>query len=240
MLAGAVVCIHKLRPLATQREGTSASRPIGGTVLAGARLALRSPYLLGICGLIVLYSTLGTLIYFHQAYVIDANFSDPDQQTAVFAGLDLTVNFLTFVGQFFVVSRLVARVGIGWTLALVPFGLAAGLAGLAIAPIFVTLAVVQILRRSGEYAIMKPARDMLYSVVDRETQYKAKNFIDTAVYRGGDLVGGWTHAGLTAVGLSLSTIVALAAPVALFWGWLGLGLGERYRILEARRRASPD
>lgn len=237
-LLGSVVAIHRLRPWATRREGLDAGRPIGGTVLAGARLALTSPYLLGICGLIVLYTFLSTLIYFHQAYVVDAAFSDPDQRTAVFAGLDLAVNVLTFCGQFFVVSRLVDRVGIGWTLALIPFGLAAGLAGLALAPVFATLAVVQILRRSGEYAIMKPARDMLYSVVDRETKYKAKNFIDTAVYRGGDVGAGWVHAGLTAVGLSLSAIAALAVPVALVWGWLGLRVGRRYRDYEVAQAGS--
>jgi len=233
LLLGSVFAIHRLRPWAIQSGGVDSGRPIGGTVLAGARLALTSPYLLGICSLLVLYTFLSTLVYFHQAYVIDAAFSDPDQQTAVFAGLDLAVNVLTFLGQFFVVSRLVGKLGIGWTLALVPFGLAAGLAGLALAPLFATLAVVQVLRRSGEYAIMKPARDMLYSVVDRETKYKAKNFIDTAVYRGGDVGASWVHAGLTAAGLSLSAIAALAAPVALFWGFLGLRLGRRYRELES-------
>jgi AAA family ATP:ADP antiporter len=83
---------------------------------------------------------------------------------------------------------------------------------------------------------MKPARDMLYSVVDRETKYKAKNFIDTAVYRGGDLVASWAHAGLTAAGLSLAAIAALAAPLAIVWGWLGLRLGSRYRDLDEARK----
>jgi AAA family ATP:ADP antiporter len=147
---------------------------------------------------------------------------------------------LTFCGQFFVVSRLVNRVGVGWTLALIPFGLAAGLAALALAPIFATLAVVQVLRRSGEYAIMKPARDMLYSVVDRETKYKAKNFIDTAVYRGGDVSASWIHAGLTAAGLSLASIAALAAPVAILWGWLGLRVGRTYKALDAAQAALPE
>jgi AAA family ATP:ADP antiporter len=233
MIFGAVLAIHRLRPLAGSGRGSEPGRPIGGSVLAGARLALISPYLLGICLLLLIYTLLADLVYFHQAYVVEASFSDPDRRTAVFAGLDLAVNVLTFGGQFFAVSRLVGKLGIGWTLALVPFGLALGLGGLALAPIFATLAVVQILRRSGEYAIMKPARDMLYSVVDRETKYKAKNFIDTAVYRGGDFAGSWAHAGLTAAGLSLSAIALLGIPLALAWGWLGLRLGRRYVALEA-------
>ena len=245
IMLGAVFCLHKLRPWAVRDPAAATGRPIGGTILAGARLAFRSPYMLGICGLILLYTTLSSLLYFHQAYVVEATFSDPDQRTAVFAALDTAVNVLTFLGQFFVVSRLVEKFGIGWTLALIPFALAFGFVALAFSPAFAMLAIIQILRRAGEYSIMKPARDMLYSVVDRETKYKAKNFIDTAVYRGGDLVSGWAHTGLTAIGTSLSGIALLAAPFALFWGWLGLRLGRRYVELEggpqgdARKAADP-
>jgi AAA family ATP:ADP antiporter len=237
LLGIAVFCIHRLgawqaaagqgNPAATQNAAA-----IGGQVLAGVQLALRSPYLLGICLLMLLFTTLATFLYFQQAQIVRDSFSDPAQRTAVFAAMDLAVNILTLLFQVLLTGRLVQWLGLGWTLALVPLLLAAGFLALGLAPVLAVLVVVQVLRRAGNYAIMRPAREMLYVVLGREEKYKAKNFIDTVVYRGGDALSAWAYAGLSALGLGLSAIALLAVPLALLWA------GIAYRLGQAQTRRS--
>jgi AAA family ATP:ADP antiporter len=155
------------------------------------------------------------------------SFNDPAQRTAVFAGMDLAVNTLTVLMQVLLTGRLVRWIGLGWTLALLPLLLAGGFVWLGTAPLLAVLIVVQVLRRAGNYAIMRPAREMLYVVLSREEKYKAKNFIDTVVYRGGDASSAWVYAGLSGLGLSLSALAFLAAPLALGLAWVAYGLGLR-------------
>jgi AAA family ATP:ADP antiporter len=128
-------------------------------------------------------------------------------------------------------GRLLKWLGVPWTLALVPLLTAVGFIGLGVAPVLPVLAAFQIARRAGDYAVMRPAREVLYTVVGREAKYKAKNFIDTVVYRGGDAVSGWAFAGLKALGLGLTGIAMVAVPLALAWAWLGLWLGRRQEAL---------
>jgi AAA family ATP:ADP antiporter len=231
LLGVAVLCIHRLsawrsRQADTRATTAAAEQAIGGSIFAGIRLVLRSPYLLGICVLMLLFTTLATFLYFQQAQIVRDSFSDPAERTAVFAGIDLAVNSLTLVFQLLLTGRLVKWLGLGWTLALVPLLLAAGFLALGLAPVLAVLVVVQVLRRAGNYAIMRPAREMLYVVLGREEKYKAKNFIDTVVYRGGDAVSAWAYAGLRALGLSLSTIAFIAAPLALVWAAVAYRLGR--------------
>jgi AAA family ATP:ADP antiporter len=203
-------------------------------VFAGVRLVLRSPYLLGICLLMLLFTTLATFLYFQQAQIVRDSFSDPAQRTAVFAAMDLAVNVLTLLFQLLLTGRLVQWLGLGWTLALVPLLLAAGFLTLGLSPVLAVLVVVQVLRRAGNYAIMRPAREMLYVVLGREEKYKAKNFIDTVVYRGGDALSAWAYAGLTALGLGMAAIAFLAVPLSLFWA------GVAYRLGRAQERQGLD
>jgi len=231
LLGVAVLCIDRLsawrsRQGSAETSQAAAEQAIGGSVYAGIRLVLRSPYLLGICVLMLLFTTLATFLYFQQAQIVRASFSDPAQRTAVFAGIDLAVNSLTLVFQVLLTGRLVKWLGLGWTLALVPLLLGAGFLVLGQAPVLAVLVVVQVLRRAGNYAIMRPAREMLYVVLGREEKYKAKNFIDTVVYRGGDAVSAWAYAGLRAMGLSLSTIAFIAAPLAVVWAGVAYRLGR--------------
>ncbi len=231
LLGVAVLCIHRLsawrsRQADTQVTTATAEQAIGGSIFAGIRLVLRSPYLLGICVLMLLFTTLATFLYFQQAQIVRDSFSDPAERTAVFAGIDLAVNSLTLVFQLLLTGRLVKWLGLGWTLALVPLLLAAGFLALGLAPVLAVLVVVQVLRRAGNYAIMRPSREMLYVVLGREEKYKAKNFIDTVVYRSGDAVSAWAYAGLRALGLSLSTIAFIAAPLALVWAAVAYRLGR--------------
>jgi AAA family ATP:ADP antiporter len=237
LLGMAVICIHRLAAwqAAAGQENPAATEngaAIGGQVLAGVRLVLRSPYLLGICLLMLLFTTLATFLYFQQAQIVRDSFSDPAQRTAVFAAMDLAVNILTLLFQVLLTGRLVRWLGLGWTLALVPLLLAAGFLALGLSPVLAVLLVVQVLRRAGNYAIMRPAREMLYVVLGREEKYKAKNFIDTVVYRGGDALSAWAYAGLRALGLSLSVIAFVAVPLALLWA------GIAYRLGQAQTRRS--
>jgi AAA family ATP:ADP antiporter len=244
-LLWAVLCVHRLGAWSARQAGTlpgaqadQTASPMGGRLLDGVRLVLRSPYLLGICVLMLLFTTLSTFLYFQQAQIIADRFADSDQRTSVFAAIDLAVNGLTILLQILVTGRLVKAVGLAATLALVPLMLAVGFVALGLAPVLAVLVAVQVVRRAGNYAIMRPAREMLFVVVGREEKYKAKNFIDTVVYRGGDAVSAWCYAGLQALGFGLAQIAWLAVPLALLWGRLGHGLGRRQtHMAQSRGRA---
>ena len=209
------------------------NKPLGGGVLAGIRLVLQSPYLLGIALLMVLFTTLSTFLYFQQAQIVSDSFANSAERTTVFAAIDLAVNGLTIVIQVFLTSRLINLLGLAWTLILVPVILCAGFLALAFAPVLAVLVVVQVVRRAGNYAIMRPAREMLYVVLDRESKYKAKNFNDTVMYRGGDAVAGWIYTGLRSLGLSLSHIALIAVPLAAIWAALAYRLGKQQVKLAA-------
>ncbi len=244
LLAWAAWCVQRLGAWqdsvgGDQPDAERAARqqPMGGSLFAGIRLVLRSPYLLGICLLMLLFTTLATFLYFQQAQIIRDSFSDPAQRTAVFAAIDLAVNSLTILIQVFLTARLVAWLGLSGTLALLPILLGAGFFVLGVAPVLGVLLVVQVVRRAGNYAVMRPAREMLYVVLGREEKYKAKNVIDTLVYRGGDLVSAWAYAGLRGLGLNLGEIALLAVPLAGLWGWVAWALGKRQgRLAEAGGR----
>ncbi len=209
-------------------------RGLGGGALTGLRLIAGSPYLLGICLLILLYTTLSTFLYFQQAQIIRDSFNDPAQRTTVFAAMDFAANALTLVGQVFLTSRIVKAVGLGWSLALVPLLLMAGFLLLGLAPLLAVLVVVQVGRRAGNYAIMKPAREMLFVVLSQEEKYKAKNVIDTVIYRGGDVISAWAYTGLQTLGLGLSAIAFIAVPVSGVWAWICYRLG---RMQEERAKS---
>ena len=211
----------------SEAPGPSDSSAMGGGILAGIYLVLRSPYLLGICLLILLLSTLATFLYFHQAQIIRDSFSDSAERIRVFAALDFAVNALTLILQVFLTGRIVNKLGIGWTLAVVPLGLGVGFLILGFVPVMPVLIAIQILRRAGNYSIMRPAREMLYVVVGKEEKYKAKNFIDTVVYRGGDAFSAWVYAGLQGLGFSLAGIAFIAVPLAGLWAWTSLRLGRK-------------
>jgi len=210
---------------------------LGGSLAEGIRAVTHSRYLLGICAFIWLYTTLSTFLYFEQANIVARAIPDSATRTSVFAGIDLATNTLTVGAQLFLTARLVRAMGLGRALALVPALVAAGFIALAAAPALTVIAAVQVLRRAGNYALAKPGREMLFTVVSRMEKYKAKNFIDTVVYRGGDAVAGWLFAGLAGAGLGLRGIAITAVPIALAWMLSGYWLG---RAREARARAHEE
>ncbi|MCH8245937.1 MAG: MFS transporter [Bacteroidetes bacterium] len=218
-----------------QKEAES-DRPMGGSIFAGIPLVLRSPYLLGIGALILLYSTLATFLYFEQAALVENAFSEPEQRVALFAGIDFSTNAITILVQVFLTARIVERLGLAWTLALIPLGVAVGFLVLGLAPVLGVLVVMQVLRRAGNFSLTKPAREMLYVVLGKEEKYKAKNFIDTVVYRGGDAVSAWAYTGLRAIGVSLAGVAFVAVPLAGIWAWVSFRLGRRNAELVAAKR----
>ncbi len=214
------------------KEAESA-RPMGGSIFAGIPLVLKSPYLLGIGALILLYSTLATFLYFEQAEIVRDAFSEPEQRIALFAGIDFSTNSITILVQVFFTARIIGRLGLAWSLAIVPIGVALGFLVLGFAPILSVLVVMQVLRRAGNFSLMKPAREMLYVILGKEEKYKAKNFVDTVVYRSGDAVSSWAYTGLRAIGVSLAGVAFVAVPIAGIWAWVSYRLGKRNRVLAA-------
>lgn len=226
LLFGALVCAYLLGD--PRSSPARAAAALGGGIWEGVSLLVRQRRLQGIALFIWLYTTLATILYFQQAHIVADAFADSDDRTSTFALIDLGVNTLTLILQLFVTGRLLQVIGLGRSLALVPALLALGFAALAVAPVLAVLATVQIARRAGNYGLTRPAREVLYTGVDRNARYKAKNFIDTVVYRGGDALAGWLYAGLQTVGLGVGGIALVAIPITLGWAALGLWLGKTF------------
>ena len=223
----AIVCIDRLsaRAIATS-TGTSTGAALRGSVWSGLRLIAGSRLLMGICGYILLYTTLSTFLYFEQARIVQDAIADSAGRTRLFALIDLAVNTLTLIGQIFVTGRVVTRFGLPLALSLIPAATVAGFACLALAPLLAVLVAFQIIRRAGDFIFARPAREMLFTLVNREARYKSKNVIDTVVYRGGDAASGWLVAGLKAMGASTVATAWIALPIAALWLATGWALGR--------------
>jgi len=230
----AVQCIRLLLRSPGVKKGsgpTPAEDSIGGSIFAGAVQVFRSPYLMCICFYILLFTTTSTFVYFQQAHIVSGAFEDPADRTRVFGAINLIVGLLTLVVQWFFTGRFMARFGVGAALAFLPIVVGAGFFALALSPAVWVLIVFQSIRRTSNFAISRPAREVLFTVVSREDKYKSKNFIDTLVYRGGDAVSGWAFAGLSALGLGLSAIAALAVLLSVLWARMAKVLGKNQEDL---------
>ncbi|HEX8415954.1 MAG TPA: MFS transporter, partial [Sphingomicrobium sp.] len=200
---------------------------IGGSRWAGLTLIAKSPYLLGVSAFVILLTIVATFLYFEQARLVEATFRDRAEQTQVFSAIDFTVQSLTIFIQIFVTGRLTKRLGVTVLLAAVPVTMMFGFGLLALAGSFPVLVFVMIVRRVGEYALVRPGREMLFTDVDAETKYKAKNAIDTFVYRGGDVIGAWANVGIVASGTTSAAAIA-GMVVAGVWAAMGWLLGSRH------------
>jgi AAA family ATP:ADP antiporter len=205
---------------------------IGGGVLDGIRHVARSPYLLGIAALMLLFTIASTFLYFQQAAIVARVFEgDPQARTGLFARLDLAVNVLTLATQVFLTGRMLRWLGVAVSLAVLPLMSLIGFGILGAAPGLAVLVVFQALRRAGNFAIQRPAREVLYTVLPRTDKYKAKNFNDTFVYRVGDQLGAWSYTAIAWLGLGLSGLALTMVPLSAVWLLLALWLGGRYRRL---------
>ena len=207
--------------------------------MAGFVDAVRSPYLLNTAIFLLLYAVTSTFLYFSQASVVSESFTSRGAQTAFFATIDLTVNVITLVVQVFLTGRLVRWLGVAVVLALLPASEHAGLWRDRVLPTLVAVASFQVLRRAGNFALTQPARQVLYTVVSREDRYKAKNFIDTAVYRAGDQVGAWSYALIGMVGWGIEEASIVAIVLSALWLVNSVWLGKRQEAL-ARQQAEVE
>jgi AAA family ATP:ADP antiporter len=225
-LAGAVACIRALtaRPSATQSEAET--EPLRGNVLEGITTLARSRYLLGVALFVVGLTVVATFVYFEQAHIVSRVLKSSGERTQFFAAVDLAVNVVAVSLQLFATGRILRWLGVTAVLGLMPLVTAAGLALLGAAPLLGVLAGFQALRRAGDYALTRPAREILFTVVTPAEKYRVKNVIDTLVYRAGDAVGAWVFAALTTLGLGLSGAAYIGAGIAMLWFVLALWLGR--------------
>ena len=233
LLIGTLPCIRGLARWAEARHGhfvlppTDPEARIGGGVLAGMLLVARSPYLLGIFAIIGIGSIAGVFMYQELLRLVGETYADIESQTQFFARLDTAVNILAWVFQGFVVAWLIRTINLSGALVSMPIAALLSFAALSFAfvaamPILLVLGAGQVIRRAGEFGIAKPSREVLYTIVDAETKYKAKNFIDTVMQRGSDLVGVWLHVGLQSIGIglfgfSLLCGAGMVASAAVSW-----------------------
>ena len=203
-------------------------RALGGNPFAGITLVLRSPYLLAIAAYVALLATANTFLYFEQLRLVSTTFPDPQMRTSVFARIDWIVQSLTILAQLFITGRIASRLGLVVLLTMIPVVLILGFAALAVWNTFAVLAVVIVLRRSGEYAFVRPGREMLWTPMSKETKYKAKNFIDLPVYRGADAAVAQLQRAIEGAGLGAQTVALLGAVGAILWAGNGWWLGRRH------------
>lgn len=225
------------RPEEAGAVGSEGAGIIGGGVFDGIRQVARSPYLLGIAALMLLFTIASTFLYFQQAAIVARIFEgDPQARTRLFASIDLAVNVLTLATQVFLTGRMLRWLGVAVSLAFLPLMSLIGFGILGSAPVMAVVVVFQVLRRAGNFAIQRPAREVLYTVLPRTDKYKAKNFNDTFVYRAGDQLGAWSYTAIAWLGLGLSGLALTMVPLSAVWLLLALWLGGRYRrLLDARR-----
>jgi AAA family ATP:ADP antiporter len=223
----------RLRP-----TGRAEETPIGGRVLSGLTHAFKSAYLLNISLYILLFAITSTLLYFQQAAIVTHSFADRGARTAFFAQVDLLVNVLTLGTQLFLTGRLLRVLGVALTLIILPGLSVLGFATLALVPTIAIIVVFQVLRRAGNFAVARPTREVLFTVIPREDKYKAKSFIDTVVYRAGDQIGAWSYGLLSFLGLGMTGIAMAAIPISVAWALNSLWLGRKQEAL-ATAQVSP-
>ena len=204
-------------------------RPLGGNPFAGASAVFRSPFLMGIGLFIILLAGTNTFLYFELMSVVASSFPDPVRQTQVFGALDVVVQGCTMLLQVFLAGRIVRKFGLAALLAAVPVLISLGFVWMAFAPVFAVVAVVMAVRRIGEYGMVRPGREMLNSVLSPEEKYKAKSFIDTVLYRGGDAVSAWLKSSFNVLGAHSPWAMLAGAAISFLWAATGFLLAGRFR-----------
>ena len=236
LLEAAVLCARRLESTApavkNETVKTTTARAesgaLGGGWLAGIMMVLRSPYLAGIALWVAVLSLAGTILYFQQANIVAAASDDPAVRTRIFATIDLAIGITTIIVQFFATGKLIARFGVGPAAGLLPLVFGIGFVALAFSPALAILIAFQAIQRTTNFALSNPAREVLFTAVERAEKYKAKNVIDIVVFRGADAASGWLFALLRGAGLELSLISLAAVPVAAGWFALALALGRAH------------
>jgi AAA family ATP:ADP antiporter len=200
---------------------------IGGNPLRGFRDFFTNPYLLGIGIFIILYTGIGSFVYFEQKNLL-AEYNR-EQRTTIYAYRDAVVNTLTYLLALFLTGRLVTRLGMPFALAAVPVALILGMLILSFSPVLIAALAMHVALRGGNYGLTRPAREMLFTLLSREGRFKAKPVIDIVAYRGGDVIMGWLFTALSSgLGLGLAAIAAIGAGIAGMWALVGYRLGKTF------------
>ena len=220
--------LQSLKSSDLHNESLAAQTPqikIGGNPFAGFKLFFSNPYLLAIGLFIFLYTGISSFVYFELKNLL----SDLSraERTAVWAQMDLAVNVLSIAVGLFATGRIIGKFGMSVTIALIPVLICAGLIIVAVSPFLGAVVALQVIRRAGNYAVTRPAREVLFTRVDREARFKAKPVIDIVAYRGGDMLMAWLFTGLTqGLGLGLAAVAAVGAGIAALWSIVGIYLGR--------------
>ena len=207
--------------------GSNQDSSISGNPFAGFKQFVTNPYLLGIALFIFLYTFIGSFAYFELKNLMADN--DRDTNTAIWAGINLTVNTISIITAIFATGRITKAVGLGRALAMIPLLVAIAMLAVFASPALAVIIVAWVVLKAGNYSITRPGREMLYTAVSREDRFKTKQVIDIVVYRGGDVFSGWMFAMLTTtLGLGMGPIALIGAVVAMLWAYVGLQLGTKY------------
>jgi len=228
VLMSAVIRLQRTQAATVRvEEPPQADAALGGSLWAAFGQVVRSPYLLGIALFVLLMTWVSTFLYLEQQAFVAKAFATADERTRFFGGIDFWVQAASLLMQLLFFGRLFKWVGLRAMLVSVPVIMTAGYALVALAPGFMVLVVVYAVRRVGDYALTRPCRDALFTVVSREEKYKAKSLIDTFVYRGGDALSGSLYKELTgSFGAGPAAIGWLGAAISALWSVLALALGK--------------
>lgn len=227
LLLAAMMCMQMIRERnVADTVNRAVQRPLGGPVLAGISLTLKSPDLRGIALLVICYTAISTVLYIELVDLAGKRYATANERTTFFAQLDFAVNASALTLQFLGTRKLVGRFGLKTALALVPAVMLAAFTLLGAWRNVFAFAAMQTMHRAGEYALGKPGREMIYTALDPESRYKAKNFIDTAVYRASDAANAWLIAALRAAGLEAALVVGV--PFAAIWLINAIRIGGRH------------
>ncbi len=237
LLEIAVVGVKRLSAYAkTMRaeEEVVADERVGGSIFAGFSKTFSSAYLLNTALFLLLFALTSTFLYFEQVGVASQAFPDRAARTEFFATVDLLVNVLTLFVQIFLTGRILRVLGITLTLALLPAVSVVGFGVLWLFPTVGAIVVFQVIRRAGNFAIARPTRELLFTVVPREDRYKSKSFIDTVVYRFGDQLGAWSTDLFHGQNIGNALVALIAIPLSVLWLLDSLWLGRQQKRLAAQ------
>ena len=234
LLIVAVFCVFRLRAWVRKRDEQTGAPPrklIGGSAIEGMRLTLSTPYFRAIAIALLVANFLGVFFYIYLAELISQTFENTNEHAKVFSRIDSWINGLAFASQLLLVKPVVKRFGVSVSLMILPIVSLIGFILIAVHPVFAVFVVIHVIRRAATFGFRKPTNDMLYSVVPKKAKYKVKNFIETAVYRGGDLASAWIVTAITALGISGGAV--FCAPFAAMFAGLAYWIGKEYRRRDA-------
>lgn len=230
VLSITIFCIRDLTSHTTgghSEEASQSKDKVGGSSWSGFATLFKDPYLMAIAVFVALYTFISTIFYVAQVDLVRAAFETREARYAVNAIVDGIVNGLAIFTQLFVTSRLAGRWGLVFLLAVMPVFMFFAFFALSAFPVLMMILSLQVVRRAGNFALTRPGREMLWTVVDRDRKYKAKNVIDTSVYRGADLINIWIENGLRSAGFGLAQIALVGSGVAAAWAGVSIFLGKK-------------